>query len=62
MSETTMAEPVHVGLPTAAPAPVAGCDVCSALVRERTAARRDGDMSKVSDLNVEMRSHQRAGR
>jgi hypothetical protein len=57
----TMSEPVHLGLPEADPAPVEGCDVCAVLARDREEARRDGDLSKVSDLNVEMRSHQAAG-
>ncbi|AZQ39646.1 hypothetical protein EJ357_44610 [Streptomyces cyaneochromogenes] len=62
MNKTTMAEPVHVGLPEAEPVPVDGCDVCGALAREREQARRDGDLSKVTDLNVEMRTHQAAER
>jgi hypothetical protein len=37
--------------------PTAGCKVCTALVREREAARRDHDMSRVSDCNVEIRRH-----
>ncbi|WTC80923.1 hypothetical protein OG891_21350 [Streptomyces sp. NBC_01637] len=39
------------------PLPVPGCDVCAALVRARAAARSAGDMSNVSDLNVEIRRH-----
>ncbi|GFE24158.1 hypothetical protein YWIDRAFT_00760 [Streptomyces sp. SceaMP-e96] len=39
------------------PVPVPGCDVCGALARERDAARRAGDGSKVSDCNVEIRRH-----
>ncbi|MET9382805.1 hypothetical protein ABZY09_17460 [Streptomyces sp. NPDC002928] len=62
MSETTMAGPVQVGLPPEQPEPVEGCDVCGALARAREVARLDGDMSKVSGLNVEMRTHQAAGR
>ncbi|MER7652187.1 MULTISPECIES: hypothetical protein [Streptomyces] len=61
-ARTTMTEPVHVGLPTAEPAPVAECDVCGALARERVAARRSGNLSRISDINVEMRSHRAAGR
>jgi len=44
------------------PPPVPGCDVCAALDRERVEARRDGDMSTVSDANVEIRSHPHAQR
>jgi hypothetical protein len=39
------------------PLPVPGCDVCGALDRERREARGKGDMSKVSDVNVEIRDH-----
>ncbi|MFF7889393.1 hypothetical protein ACH40F_52685 [Streptomyces sp. NPDC020794] len=59
---TTMSEPVQLGLPEAEPVPVDECDVCSVLARNRKLARREGDLSKVSDLNVEMRSHQAAKR
>jgi hypothetical protein len=59
---TTMSGPVDLPLPAREPVPADGCDVCRALAQERRAARRDGDMSKVSDLNVEMRNHQAAGR
>lgn len=44
------------------PPPEPGCDVCSALDRERSEARGDRDMSKVSDLNVEIRNHPHKGR
>ncbi|MFD8005206.1 hypothetical protein [Streptomyces mirabilis] len=61
-SMTTMSEPVQLGLPEAKPVPVDGCDVCAVLARNRKSARPEGDLSKVSDLNVEMRSHQAAKR
>ena len=61
-SETTASGPYTLGLPEPEPEPVKGCDVCGALSTARAAARRDGDLSKVSDINVEMRSHQAAGR
>ncbi|MFD5078040.1 hypothetical protein [Streptomyces sp. NPDC058371] len=61
MSETTMAGPVQLGLPPLEPVPVEGCDVCGALARQREAERRTGNLSEVSDLNVEIRSHQAAG-
>ncbi|MEU9879889.1 hypothetical protein [Streptomyces phaeochromogenes] len=44
------------------PPPVPECDVCAALDQERSEARGKGDMSKVSDLNVEIRSHPHKGR
>ncbi|WUM80422.1 hypothetical protein OG485_37125 [Streptomyces sp. NBC_00328] len=41
--------------------PVAGCDVCLALDSQRTGARMRGDLSKASDLNVEIRRHAHGG-
>ncbi|MFJ8191100.1 hypothetical protein ACIQ8D_15205 [Streptomyces sp. NPDC096094] len=60
--QTTMAEPVDLGLPLDEPQPRAGCDVCGALAEQRAAARASGDHSKVSDLNVEMRNHHKPKR
>jgi hypothetical protein len=40
-----------------APGPFPECDVCGVLDRERRTARARGDMSKVSDCNVEIRQH-----
>ncbi|WP_078872206.1 hypothetical protein [Streptomyces sp. NRRL S-337] len=48
---------VQLGVPVRDPAPVAGCDVCGALARQRVAAYAVGDRSKVSDCNVEIRRH-----
>ena len=39
------------------PEPPAGCGVCAALVVQRSEARARGDLSRVSDLNVEIRNH-----
>ncbi|TGB00579.1 hypothetical protein E2651_28765 [Streptomyces sp. MZ04] len=39
------------------PQPVPDCDVCGALSAERSEARTMGDMSKVSDVNIEIRNH-----
>jgi hypothetical protein len=39
------------------PEPTAGCDVCFALESQRTEARARGDLSRVSDANVEIRRH-----
>jgi hypothetical protein len=44
------------------PPPVVGCDVCDALDKERSEARAVGNGSKVSDCNVEIRSHPHEGR
>ena len=60
-----MADPTtHPGPPvdllhgfSADPSPVADCDVCQALGTARTEARTLGDLSKVSDMNVEIRRH-----
>ncbi|MGR8010376.1 hypothetical protein [Streptomyces hypolithicus] len=39
------------------PPPAVNCDVCQALSEERREARAKGDMSRVSDVNVEIRQH-----
>lgn len=59
-----MTTPTYPDPPTALPQsfeteplPVPGCDVCGALARARAAARAAGDMSNVSDMNVEIRRH-----
>lgn len=39
------------------PEPTTGCDVCLALDVQRTDARMRGDLSRVTDLNVEIRRH-----
>ncbi|WP_371580169.1 hypothetical protein [Streptomyces sp. NBC_01314] len=49
--------PISLGLPLDEPKPSTDCQVCAALVRQRTEARARGDMSRVSDLNVEIRNH-----
>ncbi|WP_249374631.1 hypothetical protein [Streptomyces sp. I05A-00742] len=43
--------------PVKGPAPEPGCDVCEALARQRDAAGRAGDLSRVVDCNVELRRH-----
>lgn len=52
-----MDPPVHLQLPSPEPMPVSDCDVCMALGEQRSEARAVGDMSRVSDLNVELLSH-----
>jgi hypothetical protein len=39
------------------PVPVEGCRICAALGRQRAEAREAGDLSKVSDCNVEIYLH-----
>nr|WP_079056270.1 hypothetical protein [Streptomyces caeruleatus] len=46
------------GTPKSAP----DCDVCQALDRQRSEARAKGDMSRVSDCNIELRNHPHRGR
>lgn len=60
-AKTTMAAPVHLVDTPEPPKPHRNCDVCRALVEERTEAARAGDWSKVADANVEIGRH-RAGR
>lgn len=48
-----------LGLPLDEPDPPADCGVCHALDRQRSAAAASGDMSRVSDCNVEIRNHHR---
>lgn len=52
-----MGAPVTLSMPRLEPTPTAGCDVCAALASQRSDARKRGDMSAVSDANVELRSH-----
>lgn len=56
-TQTTMDEPTVLSLPRADPEPPADCGVCAALVRQRSEARARGDLSRVSDFNVEIRNH-----
>ncbi|KPC63973.1 hypothetical protein ADL29_13000 [Streptomyces chattanoogensis] len=54
--------PVHLPdrVPVPESEPVAGCDVCAALVRQREAARAVGDKSTLIDRNIELRRHPHA--
>lgn len=54
---TTMGPPVTLELPPEEPVPPADCGVCAALVKQRAEARARDDLSRVSDLNVEIRAH-----
>ncbi|MDT0467528.1 hypothetical protein [Streptomyces gibsoniae] len=60
MTNKTMGEPVHLALPEGWPVPHPGCKVCGALAAERERAQASGDLSKVSDCNVEIREHKDA--
>jgi hypothetical protein len=58
MKNTTMEDaPVGLTLPLEEPKPSAGCGVCAALVRQRSEARARDDLSRVSDINIEIRNH-----
>lgn len=55
---TTMDDPpIGLTLPLPEPSTPTDCEVCASLVRQRTEARARGDMSRVSDFNVEIRNH-----
>ncbi|RSS46551.1 hypothetical protein EF906_01785 [Streptomyces sp. WAC08241] len=49
--------PVGLGLPEPEPQPTEGCPRSQALSQRRTTTRRDGDLSKVWDLNAAMWAH-----
>ncbi|WP_175410913.1 hypothetical protein [Streptomyces sp. TRM64462] len=57
---TTMDAPVHLPLPDPEPDGEPGCAVCAALLEQRAVARRRGDLSSVTDCNVELRHHRNA--
>jgi hypothetical protein len=55
---TDLTGDVHVSdRPSMPPTPKPGCDVCASLGRQREQARRIGDMSTVTDCNVEINRH-----
>ncbi len=64
MDNKVMPGPVYLTDPMAAlePIPNFGCKVCAALGRQRDEARRIGDMTSVTDCNVEIRLHPHAKR
>ncbi|MDX3522381.1 hypothetical protein [Streptomyces scabiei] len=56
--QQTMQElPITLGLPLDDPTPPDDCEGCARLVQQRAAAKRAGDLSRVSDLNVAIRAH-----
>ncbi|WP_200309347.1 hypothetical protein [Streptomyces adelaidensis] len=60
--KTTMDPPVHLALPLDEPESPLDCGVCAALVEQRGEAADRGDLSRVTDLNVEIRNHHSARR
>lgn len=54
--------PLTLGDPLDEPTPPDDCGVCAALAVQRGEARARGDMSRVSDFNVEIRNHHPARR
>ncbi|WSD70442.1 hypothetical protein OG978_25525 [Streptomyces sp. NBC_01591] len=56
---TSMDPPVQLSLPRTPPVPAPGCGVCAALAKQRTTAYGNGDMSAVSDYNVELAAHRK---
>lgn len=54
---TDLDPPITLGLPLDDPEPSTDCGVCSALLRQRAEAAEAQDMSRVADLNVEIRNH-----
>jgi len=58
-----LTEAVHLSNPLELPEPTPPqtCAVCVALGQQRTEARRIGDMTAVSDCNIEIRRHPHRG-
>ncbi|MFJ8110008.1 hypothetical protein [Streptomyces sp. NPDC096132] len=54
----TMGPAVHLSVPPRQPEPEPGCVICAHLARQRTQARAEGDLSRVSDCNVRLRGHE----
>ncbi|MFD5198867.1 hypothetical protein ACFWM7_01600 [Streptomyces sp. NPDC058375] len=54
-----LTEAVHLSDPMSAlePVPNPGCDVCTSLGQQREEARVMGNMTTVTDCNVEIRRH-----
>ncbi|GLW16878.1 hypothetical protein Stsp01_36210 [Streptomyces sp. NBRC 13847] len=62
MSDSTN-PPVQLGEARPGPKPAAESDVCQALLHQWQLAEARDDMSKVTELNVELRNHpEHAGR
>lgn len=53
----TTATSYLLGMPAIPPEPTPCCVVCASLDRQRSKARAEGDLSRVSDCNVRMRAH-----
>ncbi|MFF7018709.1 hypothetical protein [Streptomyces sp. CS065A] len=61
MPDLTQAVQLSDPLRTLEPVPFFACDVCASLGRQREAARKLGDLSTVSDCNIEIRRHPHEG-
>jgi hypothetical protein len=59
--QTTAEPPVTLPDPTRPPRPAPGCDVCSALDKQRAAAEGRGDVKKATTCEVEIRRHPHPG-
>ncbi|MFJ6237998.1 hypothetical protein ACIQH0_28415 [Streptomyces griseus] len=57
MRDLTEAVQLNDPLDALEPIPFFSCDVCASLGRQREEARKKGDMTVVSDCNVEIRRH-----
>ncbi|MEU8693014.1 hypothetical protein [Streptomyces sp. NPDC048665] len=61
--KTYPSDPIELPLRLDAdPKPAADCRVCQALDKQRSEARAKHNMSKVSDLNIEIRNHPHKGK
>jgi hypothetical protein len=55
--QTTPEPPVVLTDPTRPPRPAPGCDVCSALDKQRAAAEGRGDVKQATTYEMEIRRH-----
>ncbi|MFE3853460.1 hypothetical protein ACFXPN_20270 [Streptomyces griseorubiginosus] len=54
---TTIDPMIKLGFPIEEPEPPKDCKVCGALAVQREAAQERGDLTKVTDCNIEIRNH-----
>lgn len=62
MTTMDLPAPVHLPMPTEPPARAHGCGVCTALGEQTGGSATAGDLSHVTDRNVEIRNHAGHGR